>query len=116
MVIIMSSCVDPDTERRQIKPVSSKKKSKSPYRWLWMIPIQLIILVLSIPIGLRADMMFWQYKYITRPPDAELGHGLPVFTIIVPLLGVGMTIVITVLSVIITVIAVYRRWKRNSDC
>ncbi|MDE6924436.1 MAG: hypothetical protein K2P59_04115 [Acetatifactor sp.] len=78
-----------------------------------MIPIQLILLVLSVPIGLRADIMMWQYVYITSPPDAELGHGLPVFSILVPLLGVGMTIVITVLSIIITAIAVYRRWKRD---
>ena len=115
MVIIMNSGVNLDEESQQIRPISPKKRSKSPYRWLWMIPIQLIILVLSVPIGLRADMMFWQYKYITRPPDAELGHGLPVFTIIMPLLGVGMTIVVIILSIIITMIAVYRRWKRGRD-
>lgn len=80
-----------------------------------MIPVQLILLVLSVPIGLRADIMFWQHVYNTRPPDAELGHGLPVFSILVPLLGVGMTIVITVLSIIITAIAVYRRRKNNRD-
>lgn len=111
----MSSCADPGTEHRQRKPLSPKKKSKSPFRWLWMIPIQLILLVLSVPIGLRADTMMWEYIYATRPPDAEPGHGLPVLSILVPLLGVGMTAVITVLSIIITAIAVYLRWKRNRD-
>lgn len=109
----MSFCVDP--EQQQARPAPPKKKGKSPYRWLWMIPIQLIIFVLTIPIGLIADMIMWQHIYDTRPPDAEPGHGLPVLSILVPLLGAGLTILIIGLSIIITAIAVYRRWKREND-
>lgn len=80
-----------------------------------MIPIQLILLVLSFPIGLGADSILWWHIDATKPPDAELGHGIPVLTILIPLFGIGMTIVITVLSIIITLVAVYLRWKRNGD-
>ena len=80
-----------------------------------MIPIQLLIWGLSIPIGIFVDVKFWEHIYMTRPPDAPSGHGIPVFTVLVPLLMGIITIVIIVLSIIITSVAVFRRRKKDRE-
>lgn len=93
---------------------SQMHKPKSPYRWLLAIPIQLFINVLMGPLGFWVDMRIWEASrraMIEEQGYAE-GHGFPVFSVLIPLLGVIVTIFVIVTAIICTVVS-FNRIKRN---
>ena len=97
---------------------SQINKPKSPFRWLLAIPIQVFINILMVPLGIWVDTSFWaaaSRAQIEQQGFVE-GHGIPIFTAIITLVGFGVTIYVTVAAIIGTVVSVVRtRRKQQMD-
>ena len=90
-------------------------KAKSPYRWLLAIPIQLVINVLMVPLGVWIDMKFWEAsaRAMIEEQGYVEGHGIPIFTVLIPLIGAGVTIYVIVAAIICTVILLIKTRKNQ---
>ena len=85
-----------------------ERKTKSPYRWLLAIPVQMLINVLLVPLGVWVDMRFWEAARVTAEEQGYIGHGIPVFTVLVPLAGAVVTVIVVVVSFICTIVSLVR--------
>lgn len=92
-----------------------KAKPKSPYRWLLAIPIQLVINVLMVPLGFWIDMKFWEAsaRAMIEEQGYVEGHGIPIFTVLIPLIGAGVTIYVIVAAIICTVILLIKSHRNQ---
>lgn len=75
-----------------------KKKTKSPYRALILIPVMVILFGLSVAGGLFLDTCMIKWS-----PSAQ-GHPIPVFTIILPGLTLVVGAVVSLISIIVTIV------------
>lgn len=90
---------------------------KSPYRWLWAILIQVVINVLLVPLGIWVDIKFWDAsaRAMIEAQGYVNGHGIPVFTLLLPLFGFVVTVIVTVAAIICTTVSVIREKNDNKD-
>ena len=80
------------------------KKERSPWRWLLLIPIQLVITALLFVLGAVIDAAIFS--------KAEgQGHGMPVFSMLLPLLGLIVTAVVVVVALTGLIVGLVRRGK-----
>ena len=84
---------------------SQERKPGLPYKWLLAIPIQIVINVLMAPLG------FWIDTLIFKPNDEYLGHGIPIFSVLMPLFGAVVTLFVIMTAIICTVIPLLRAGK-----
>lgn len=94
-----------------------EQRQKSPFRWLWLILIQLLCTVFMLFFGLFLDSRihnadFW-LKSVHNSIVRETGRGVPQFffkefydycVIYLPLAGVVFTVIVTVAAIILTVV------------
>lgn len=92
-----------------------EQKPKSPYRWLLAIPLQLVINVLMVPLGFWADTLFWEKAAQSMMEEQGYveGHGIPIFSVIIPLIGVAMTLFVIMASIFCTVVLLDRAKKNQ---
>ena len=90
-------------------------KPKSPYRWLLAIPLQLVINALMVPLGFWVDTLLWErtaQSMIEEQGYVE-GHGIPIFSVLIPLIGVAVTLFVIMASIFCTVILLLRARKNQ---
>lgn len=75
------------------------KKKKSAFWWLLMIPVQGIFSVPIVIAGILGDVIFWDNFESTGQ-----GHPAPAFTILGMLVAIGLFVIVTIISIIITVV------------
>lgn len=77
-----------------------EKKTKSPYRALYWIPIMIVILAISVFVGAGLDgcMIKWSHTQNVQ------GHPIPLFTIIVPGFTFVVGAVVSLISIIVTIV------------
>ena len=86
-------------------------KKKSPglaFLWLLLIPAQLIIDVILFFLGVSMDSIIFSGN------GNVTGHGIPIFSIIMPLIAIGITFFVIILSIVLTAVR-YSRIKRNGE-
>ena len=84
---------------------SQERKSGSSYRWLLAIPILIVINVSMAPLG------FWMDTLIFKPNDEYLGHGIPIFSVLIPLFGAVVTFCVIMTAIICKVAALFQAGK-----
>ncbi len=100
-----------------MKRSETRRRKKSPYRFLLAVPIQLAVNIALFPIGIELDLMLFEQsrqQQIAEQGYYELGHGLPVLTIVLSFAGLMVTAAVILVSVIVTVILVCRE-RRNRE-
>lgn len=60
----------------------------------------IVILILAVAVGLGAVGIQLDRDLWTNRPDGALGHGIPVYTIILPMLWLGLIIWISIIRVV----------------
>lgn len=90
--------------------MADTSRRRSPARaflWLLMIPAQLLIDVLLIVLGASIDGRIFS--------SAEhQGHGVPLFTTILPMLGIIMTVIVVIVSVILVIVR-YNAIRKSNE-
>lgn len=84
------------------------KKERSPWLWLIPIPIQLVILALTFFGGMAIDAAIFSHG----SGEAQ-GHGMPIFTIILPMIALGFTVIVVLVCVIGLIVSLVRRSRRR---
>ena len=86
-------------------------KKKSPglaFLWLLLIPAQLIIDAILFFLGVSMDSIIFSGN-----GDVQ-GHGIPIFSVILPLIAIGITIFVIILSIVLVAVR-YSRIKRRNE-
>ena len=99
-------------DKRMTLP-SKPKKTRSPYLWLLMIPIQLILDVIVFYLGVAFEVTHWEQLYYTE--NDMMGHPLPLITFFIFFVLCGITVFVLVLSIILTVSARERRLQNKKQ-
>ena len=95
------------------KKLRMQPRRKNPLRWFSMIPVTLLLDILFVVWGCYQDAFFWERQYERLLAEGELGHGLPLISVLCVLFAGAVTAGITVLSVILVCISRYRsRYER----
>ena len=84
-----------------------KNKSKSPYRWLWTIPIQLVNNILLVPLGYLAEYLLWRSFSSNSAAYEVIGYE-PVFALMIPAMGTVVTILVMIAAAVCTVVSLIR--------
>lgn len=84
------------------------KKERSPWLWLIPIPIQLVILALTFFGGIAIDAAIFSHG----SGEAQ-GHGMPIFTIILPMIALVCTGIVVLVCVIGLIVSLVRRGRRR---
>ena len=84
-----------------------KKNGGSPWRWLLLIPAQIVLGTLFVLLGTRLDLGLFSN------PEAQ-GHGMPVFSALFLLIAAAVTLAVIILSLVLTVRGLRRR-KRSEE-
>lgn len=84
------------------------KKERSPWLWLIPIPIQLVILALTFFGGIAIDAAIFSHG-----SGGAQGHGMPMFTIILPMIALGVTVIVVLVCVIGLIVSLVRRSRRR---
>ena len=88
--------------------MSQKSRKKSPARaflWLLMIPAQLVLDMLLIAAGAGIDSRIFG-------SDEAVGHGMPIFTVLMPILAIVLTVIVVILSIVLTIVR-YSKLKKE---
>ena len=85
---------------------ASSKRQKSPFLWLLLIPLQLLVAAVSVWGGIQLDMLVFSGNEAT-------GHGMPVFSALFFLAAAIGTMTVCAVSIFLTI----RAWiqKNNGD-
>lgn len=76
-----------------------RRRKGSAWAWIWICIS--IFIVLSIPLGLYIDFC------VIFPPSADAhGHGIPIFTILLPLFALGLAAFTAVIGLILKLVRV----------
>lgn len=75
------------------KKVKKRRNGRSPYRWLLLIPIQLLLNKVILIIGLYVD------SKIMEPKPGAQGHGAPFITFFAIAVAFWLTIIITIIAI-----------------
>lgn len=75
------------------KKVKKRRNGRSPYRWLLLIPIQLLLNKVILIIGLYVD------SKIMEPKPGAQGHGAPFITFFAIAAAFWLTIIITIIAI-----------------
>lgn len=86
---------------------SQERKPGSSYRWLLAIPILIVINVSMAPLG------FWMDTLIFKPNDEYLGHGIPIFSVLIPLFGAVVTFCVIMTAIICLMASLFRAGKNQ---
>ena len=86
------------------------KKERSPWLWLIPIPIQLVILALTFFGGIAIDAAIFSHG----SGEAQ-GHGMPIFTIILPMIALAVTGIVVLVCVIGLIVSLVRRSCRRQS-
>ena len=70
------------------------KKERSPWLWLLLIPVQLVILVLSFLGGASLDLA------IFSGGGETVGHGVPIFSVLFPLIALVVTVIVILVAIV----------------
>ena len=82
------------------------KKERSPWLWLLLIPIQLVVAVLLFIAGALLDAGLFS--------GAEgQGHGMPVFSLLLTILAAAGTVIAILVALIGLTVSLIRRSKRR---
>ena len=94
----------------------ARKRKKSPYRFLLAIPIQLAVNLALFPIGIGVDLLIFDVseKRQIAEQGYAVGHGFPIFTILLPLAGFAVTAVVVIFSAVMAV-GIACRGGRNKN-
>ena len=82
------------------------KKERSPWLWLLLIPIQLVIAAALFAAGAALDAAIFS-------GGEGQGHGMPIFSVILPLLAVAVTAVVVIVAVTGLIVGLVRRSRRR---
>ena len=99
-----------------MKRSETRRRKKSPYRFLLAVPIQLAVNIALYPIGIELDLMLFERARQQQIAEQgyAVGHGFPLLTILLPFAGLVVTAAVILVSVIVTVILVCRE-RRNRE-
>ncbi len=92
----------------KMKDTSRKKSPAKAFLWLLMIPAQLLIDVLLVVFGSSLDGMIF-----SGGPEDQ-GHGVPLFTAIMPIIGFIMTVVVIIAAVVLVIVR-YSAIKKSNE-
>lgn len=82
-----------------------EKEERSPFRTLWLIPVQLLLDVILVFLGAYLDTRIVS-------PEAT-GHPAPALVLLFTGIAVAATVIITLYAVIRTVVLCIRRRKKK---
>lgn len=83
------------------------RRERSPWLWLLMIPAQLVILLLSVYGGAALDAAIFAHA-----GDVQ-GHGIPIFSVLLPLVAGAITVGVIIASVVLLIVGLVRRSRRR---
>ena len=83
------------------------KKGRSPALWLLMIPAQIVLGVLFSLLGIWIDSRIFS--------GGGEGHGVPIFSVLVPIVAAILLLVVIVLSIILMAVGFSRRSRAQRE-
>lgn len=84
------------------------KKKRSPFLWLLMIPVKILLDVVLFACGIGLDIEYWSRQY---EKGTMQGHGVPFITIIFLGIICVTSVIVFLVSVIVTCVKLYLRSK-----
>ncbi len=90
-----------------MRDIDRKKSPARAFLWLLIIPAQLVIDMLLIALGAALDSRIFS----SAEPQ---GHGVPLFTAILPMLGIIMTVIVVIVSVILVIVR-YNAIRKSNE-
>ena len=87
------------------------QKERSPWRWLLLIPAQLVIAALMVWAGLALDSAIF-----SGAGSGEVhGHGVPIFSALLPLIAGIVTVIVVLVALIGLIVGLVRRARRRRE-
>ena len=86
-------------------------KERSPWRWLLLIPAQLVIAALTVWAGVELDSAIFS----KAAADGAVGHGVPIFSALLPLIALVVTVIVALVALIGLTVGLVRRARRKRE-
>ncbi len=98
-----------DTHHRAAEVICMKqKRERSPWRWLLLIPIQLVIGALTYYAGVRLDLAIFS-------GGEGQGHGMPIFSILFLIIVAVVTVIVIIVAIVGLIVSLVRRSRRRRE-
>lgn len=92
-----------------MKKEKKQKKQRSPFLWLLMIPIKVLVDFIFLTGVYFFEIEFWRRQMLKNAAEGYGGHGIPIFLGLSLLLALATSVIVLLVSIIVTCVKLYLR-------